>query len=118
MLLGEYGWLTRRLNYVKSCRKQIVNSSTDGVDELGESMENISIDPQRDYQSLKTEVINKNNRDILVRKLNSTRELRMTLLHAKETDLREQFPFFFAEPQLVSIFFKIMCYNIYLKLLA
>lgn len=106
MLLGESGWFTKRLNYVRNCRKNIQAQSrsvNDDLNEIHESMENIVIDPQRDYESLRTEPIDLNCRNILIRKLNSTRELRKVLLNAKETDLREQFPFFLSKPQMVSL---------------
>lgn len=93
---------------MKSCRKNIQAQSrivNDDVEDICESMENVVVDPQRDYESLKTEPIDLSNRDALVRKLNSTRELRKVLLRAKETDLRENFPFFLAKPQLVSVIF-------------
>lgn len=64
---------------MKSCRKNIQAQSrivNDDVDNICESMENVVVDPQRDYESLKTEPIDLSNRDALVRKLNSTRELR------------------------------------------
>lgn len=66
-------------------------------------MENTVLDPQRDYESLRTESIDLNDRNVLVRKLNSTRELRKILLNVNETDLRERFPFFLANPLLVSV---------------
>lgn len=106
MLLGEAGWFTRRINYVRTCRKNIQAQSrtvNEDLNDIQESMENIAIDSQRDYESLRTEPIDMNNRDMLVRKLNSTRELRKVLLNARETDLREQFPFFLVQPQMVSV---------------
>lgn len=107
MLLGESGWFTRRIHYVKSCRKKIQTQSRtidDDIEDISKSMENILVDPQLDYESLRSEPIDLNNRDVLVRKLNSTRELRKVLLKAKKTDLREHFLFFLGKPQLVSVF--------------
>lgn len=72
-------------------------------------MDNTVLDPQRDYESLRTDPIDLNDRNVLVQKLNSTRELRKTLLSAKETDLREHFPFFLAYPQLVSVIPPLIC---------
>lgn len=105
-MLGESGWFTKRLNYVRNCRKNIQAQSrsvNDDLNDIRESMENVVIDPQRDYESLRMEPIDLNCRDMLVQKLNSTRELRKVLLNAKETDLREQFPFFLAKPQMVGV---------------
>lgn len=114
-MLGEFGWFTQRINYIKSCQKNIraqACAENDNVNLICESMENVLVDPQNDYESLKTEQIDLDNRNILVRKLNSTRELRKVLLNATTTDLREHFPFFLVAPQLVSIFFPIGCINI------
>lgn len=98
-MLGENGWLTRRLNYVKLRRKNL--------DELNISnsiAETNEMTPEEDLERLKTSIIHKTSRDELVRKLNSTRELRKQMLKIETTDLREHFPFFLAEPTLVSIF--------------
>lgn len=59
-------------------------------------------DPEADLEYLKTNIIHKCNRNELIEKLNSTRDIRKILLTQTETDLRHRFPFFFAEPQLVS----------------
>ncbi|XP_055308751.1 uncharacterized protein LOC129572737, partial [Sitodiplosis mosellana] len=104
LLLGEFGWFTKRLNYVRTCRKNIQAQSrtvNDDLNDIQDSMQNIMVDPQRDYESLRMEPIDLNNRDMLIRKLNSTRELRKVLLNARETDLREQFPFFLVKPQML-----------------
>lgn len=101
-MLGENGWLTRRLNYMKLCKKKLatgaVNVSIDNP--IEEPLSN----PECDLEWLKTHSIDKNDREGIVKKLNSTRELRKEMLKITETDLREQFSFFLVAPELVSIY--------------
>lgn len=100
--MGENGWLTRRLNYIKVCKKNLADATELAEQSLNESTESLD-NAKRDLEWLKTNLIRKSDRNDLIKKLNSTRELRKEMLKATETDLREQFPFFFAEPELVSV---------------
>lgn len=110
MLLGENGWLTRRLNYVKTRLKSIAAAELPAVDMANdipiESNESPTPNPDDDLESLKSALIQNGSRDEMIRQLNSTRELRKILLTQTETDLRHRFPFFFVDPELVSIIFE------------
>lgn len=101
LLLGENGWLTRRLNYIKLCKKNLAHAEADMS--MNQSVQITPENPEQDFEWLKSNLIKKSDREELIKKLNSTRELRKNMLNATETDLREQFPFFFAEPELVSV---------------
>lgn len=92
--MGENGWLTRRLNYIKMCKKNLADATELAEQSLNESTESLD-NAKRDLEWLKTNLIRKSDRNDLIKKLNSTRELRKEMLKATETDLREQFPFFF-----------------------
>lgn len=78
-----------------------------------ESSESQAALPDDDLEDLKTALIRSCSRDELIRKLNNTRDLRKILLTKTETDLRHQFSFFFAEPELVSNIFVCAMYNVH-----
>lgn len=60
---------------------------------------------KEDLDFLKYCVVNDISEDVLIAKLNSTRDLREKIIRDKNTDLRENFPFFFSHPELVCIRF-------------
>lgn len=95
--------MNNRLKYVKHCRRRIeaAELSTNEMP-MNDSTEMEPPNPVRDLEDLKTDIIHRCSRDELIRKLNSTRDARKVLMLRKETDLRHQFPYFFAEPKLVS----------------
>lgn len=92
-MLGDNGWLIRRLRYVKTRQKEIAAAELTA----DESVENDSQppNPENDLETLKTALIRNYDRVELVRLLNSTRGIRKILLTKIETDLRHRFPFFF-----------------------
>lgn len=102
LLLGENGWLTRRLNYMKLCKKKLAAGAVNVS--INNPIEEPLSNPECDLEWLKTNSIDKNDREGIVKKLNSTRELRKEMLKITETDLREQFSFFLVAPELVSIY--------------
>lgn len=105
-MLGENGWLTRRLNYMKLRQKNIMAAELSVTDNSIVDVDEPP-NPERDLEDLKTAMVQSLTRENLVQKLNSTRDLRKILLTKKETDLRHRFPFFFAEPKLVSVMISI-----------
>lgn len=76
------------------CKKNLADATELAEQSLNESTESLD-NAKRDLEWLKTNLIRKSDRNDLIKKLNSTRELRKEMLKATETDLREQFPFFF-----------------------
>lgn len=86
------------MTYIKQCRKAneaaAVMRNEDG---------NSEINPSEDLKLLRTICIDKCSHGDLIKLLNSTRELRKEMMGAGETDIRENFPFFFVKPALVSL---------------
>lgn len=86
------------MTYIKQCRKAnevaAIMPNEEGNDE---------INPSEDLKILRTICIDKCSHDDLIKLLKSTRELRKDMMKVKETDLRENFPFFFVKPALVSL---------------
>lgn len=99
LLLGTTGYFNRRLIYVKDLKKKL----SDRANRMNEStLSEAPCDENEDLQFLKTADIDQIDWKILVGKLNSSRNLRQRMLLDKEIDIREQFPFFFSRPKLVS----------------
>lgn len=57
---------------------------------------------KEDLEFLKGSIIDRTDLDVLKQKLDSTRSFRVNMLQDKNIDLRENFPFFFSHPSLVS----------------
>lgn len=62
-------------------------------------------DAKECFEDLKCIVVNDGNRPEIKNKLRRSREFRHNLLTIKETDLLECFPYFFADPKLVTLTF-------------
>lgn len=105
----ENGWFKTRLNYL-SQRQNKRNSSIAQQSLDHEEMSN-SLTENEDMEFLKHAIIEQANFKSIIEKLNSTRNLRRQMLLAKETDLRENFPFFFSHPKLVSCKYKLQSHN-------
>lgn len=67
---------------------------------------------ETDLLYLKHAIIKDQNPEIIAQKLISTRKLREDMCAKLETDYREQFPFFFTNPELVSSSYKIQLIRI------
>lgn len=68
-------------------------------------VENLS--SEDDLLFLKNCIVKKTDSNVIVSKLQSTRELRTNMMADTKLDLRESFPFFFVEPKLVNYRFSI-----------
>lgn len=90
---------------MKLRQKAIAAAELPVNEESTESAESQPPNPNDYLEDLKTALVTKCSRNELIRKLNNTRELRKVLLTTAETDLRHRFPFFFADPELVSNIF-------------
>lgn len=60
--------------------------------------------PEEDLLFLKNCVIKNTDMHVIISKLNSTRDLRKSMMMNQNIDLRESFPFFISDPKLVSYF--------------
>lgn len=104
LLIGENGWINRRLNYVKECQKNIERNILAFNQNNNNASENQNIcdkNAETELENLKKMMIRDCNITEAVEKLNSTRAYRKTLALDKNTDLRQKFPFFLSNPKLV-----------------
>lgn len=69
---------------------------------LSSQLSGMQISPENDLQFLKNCVIKNVDQDMLLAKLKSTQKHREELMRDENIDLRTSFPFFFADPHLVS----------------
>lgn len=112
LVIGDNGWLNARLKNVRNVRNKLnrtANNSTLNVTANTQDMENVDeIDDQtaaKDVIHLKSFDISEFNSELFLQKLNSTRKYRNKMLLDKEIHLKEQFPYFFTQPQLVNCLF-------------
>lgn len=108
-MLGDNGWITRRLIYVKDIQKNIEKHAR-GVNKDTSPARNAIDETQAEFDldSLKKMMTRNFNISEAVEKLNSTRKYRKLLMAKKETDVRQKFPFFLVNPQLVSLSLKLL----------
>lgn len=62
---------------------------------------NTETTPEEDLLFLKNCVIKNTDMNVIISKLNSTRDLRKRMMMNQDVDLRESFPFFISDPKLV-----------------
>lgn len=98
MLIGENGWLNRRLNYVKCQQKSVQQQSRQNQP----AVSTISHNELEDFEYLKRVKVDDANQAEVIAKLDSTRDLRKRMMTVPETDIREHFSIFLAHPKLVS----------------
>lgn len=96
----QNGWFATRLKYLKQRRNshQIRNNSNEN-NNISQSTD--ATHEVEDMEYLKHVVVDDVSFELIVEKLNSTRKFRQQMLQNKETDMRENFPFFFSHPKLV-----------------
>lgn len=99
-LIGRGGFFTNRLKYLR--KKYNDKNLRDDLENL--QLVETSLGPEEDLMFLKNCVIKNTDQKVIVAKLNSTRVHRQEMMRAPKVDLRESFPFFLAEPQLVKLF--------------
>lgn len=119
MLIADGGCLSRRLRYLKSHTAPAsalaatsapavgptprpANQPNDKDEEMKEVSENTAAE---DLQFLKYAVIRDTDKNVILAKLNSTRAHRLAIVRDRggsNSDIRENFPFFFSNPELVS----------------
>lgn len=97
-MLRDGGLLNNRIKYVK--RKH--NGAQNRNDKKQKTTNEAISTAEEDLFFLKTMDIGSVDKETIARKLNSTRVIRMEMMKKDETDLREQFPFIFSSPEIVS----------------
>lgn len=95
------GFLDLRLrNLRRANAKNGKSNDTENEHENSEPIDEVNIEDE--IQVLKSLIVNEGNMNIIVDKLNLTREYRSTLLKRTDIELKEYFPYFFTHPPLVS----------------
>lgn len=92
----------QRFKYERARAKQSQQKALDRIQESSEEgNEIIEYDPSDDLNFLKSCVVNENNMEEIHSALKRTAAHRLSMMNAMEMDLLENFPLFFACPQLV-----------------
>lgn len=101
MLIGDRGLFSIRLKYLQQRQKRCL--ATESESPLNEESSIEAVSAEEDLQYMKSAVITNTNMEMMIAKLDTTRELRRTMLRDKDIDMREHFQFFFSHAVLVSI---------------
>lgn len=104
LLIGDNGWINRRLTYMKECQKNNERHAINLNENNNNRSENQNIcdkNAETDLEHLKKMLIRDCNITEAVEKLNSTRKYRKVLALDKNMDLRQKFPFLLSNPKLV-----------------
>lgn len=97
-MIGHHGFFSTRLKYLKG---KLNDLNTPAVDDVSNQMDELQLSPEDDLLFLKNCVIKNADRNVIIAKLKSTQHLRESMMQDVNIDVRESFPFFFAEPSLV-----------------
>lgn len=97
-MIGHHGFFSTRLKYLKG---RLNEPKALAADDLSNQMDGMQLSPEDDLLFLKNCVIKNADRNAIVAKLKSTQHLRENMMQDVNIDVREAFPFFFAEPSLV-----------------
>ena len=101
------GWLIDKMKKKRSAiRKQREKENNDQISEDEFIAENADINVQTDFDLLKATVVTDETMDFIKEKLVITQNYRQRMLSNLNMHLIECFPYFFARPELVSIFFQ------------
>lgn len=98
---GDKGWFNVRLKNIRELQKRLNKSANNQLDKSVASDNSLEEAATEDILFLKSLVVSEENMHIFLQKLNSTRTHRQKMLLNKEINLKEQFPYFFTNPQLV-----------------
>lgn len=97
------GWINARLKYVREQQNKLNQNPNEATDNnnLDEVImtDDMATD---DILFLKSLVVCEDNMVIFIQKLNATRSYRQKMLLDKSIHLKEQFPYFFTHPHLVT----------------
>lgn len=98
-LLGVGGFFRNRIKYLKTKHDEL---DTPDLDQVSAELTELRMSPEEDLQFLKSCVVKKTDPAVVIAKLKSTQNLRETMLRDANIDLRESFPFFLSNPELVN----------------
>lgn len=97
------GWFNARLKNLRGAQKRLA-AKTNSVRRSGSLVVDQRDADQRNAEDviyLKSLVVSGETKDTFMEKLNSIRRYRMEMLLDKNINLKEQFPYFFTNPELV-----------------
>lgn len=107
LLNGDGGWINGRLKNLRETRKNLqkhVNQTNVVRGSFREQTTVLSDEEARSLLvSLKSVVAHPGTIESIIQKLNFTRQYRKKLLLDREFNLKEWFPFFFTNPELVRL---------------
>lgn len=104
---GDSGWLNARLKNLRAAQKKLTNacsvrrSNTMSRASDANHQQTVKQKMVEDVIFLKSLPVSNENMNIFIEKLNSTRAHRMEMLMDKSIHLKEQFPYFFTNIELV-----------------
>lgn len=102
-MVGNGGVFCNRLKYLQKQKRSAQTDIHENLDEQQDLSNSIVMrNAKENFEFLKSAIIDQTDLEILKQKLNSTRSFRANMLQDKNIDLRENFPFFFSHPSLVS----------------
>lgn len=97
------GWFNARLKNLRGAQKRLA-AKTNPLRRSGSLVVDQRYADQRNAEDviyLQSLVVSGETKDTFMEKLNSTRRYRMEMLLDKNINLKEQFPYFFTNPELV-----------------
>lgn len=113
MLKGDRGYFNARLNNLRVTKRKldkrnhnVTNESLlhGSAAELNETEIELSDEESKEILLfLKSLIVSNENMDMLLAKLDATRSYRSKLMIQMELNLKEEFPYFFTNPELVDI---------------
>lgn len=107
---GDTGWFNARLKNLREAQKKLNKKATktsirkSSTRRVSSAVDQAAIDKAivDDVIFLKSLVVSDKNMDIFIQKLNFTRIHRNKMLLDKNIHLKEQFPYFFTNPEMVT----------------
>lgn len=95
--MGVGGFFRNRIKYLKTKRDEF------DIPDISAQLDEMQLSPEEDLQFLQSCVIKNTDQAVVIAKLKSTQKLRSSMLRDPNIDLRAAFPFFFSNPELVSL---------------
>lgn len=112
LLNGNVGWLNCRLKNLREAQNKIkrqqpnnnVETNANSSDDLDYADQELNdSEANKLIQVLKSTVVGPQTIDLIMAHLASTRKHRHKMLLDKDLDLKQEFPYFFTHPNLVSL---------------
>lgn len=99
---GDNGWFNARLKNVRVAQRKLAGSDrTSRRISRASGVTDANYSAANDVIYLKSLIVSEENMEIFIEKLNSTRNYRLIMLQDKTVNLKEHFPYFFTNPEMV-----------------